>query len=57
MTQGQSRRGDWIKDKVTLWSKKRGCLLIVRLKAIKSIEKLLYFLSFYINLQSSDLYN
>ena len=31
------------------------CQLIVRIKAIKSIKKLLYFSSSYINLQFSDL--
>ena len=34
---------------------KSKCQLIVRLKAIKSIKKLLYFFSSYINLQSSNL--
>ena len=51
------RRSDGKKGKLTLWSFKYRCQLIVRLKAIKFIKELLCFLSSYINLQSSDLYS
>ena len=44
------RESDGEKDKLTLWSFKYRCQLIIRLKAIKSIGKLLCFLSSYISL-------
>ena len=51
------KRSDEEKGKLTFQSFKRRCQLIIRLKAIKSIKKLLYFLSSYINYQSSNLCN